>query len=220
MNGRWRLGGSTLNVGQHSEETWQMDLTKKPGEGGITQTLDAAVSGDSQAAAQLLALVYDELRRLARVRMARAHPGETLTPTELVHEAYLRVAGKTSCLEGRRHFFFSASRAMRDITVESARRKASLKRGGGYLRIELEGAEVAFAAPREDLLDLDRALSRLERERPDRAQVVQLRYFGGLTEPEIAELMGLSLATVKRRWMYARAWLLRELSQPSLAAQE
>jgi RNA polymerase sigma factor (TIGR02999 family) len=197
-----------------------MDLPKKPGESDVTRILNAAFSGGSQTAAQLLPLVYDELRRLARARTARARPGDTLTPTDLVHEAYLRMAaGGTSHFEGRRHFFFSVSRAMHDITVESARRKASLKRGGRYLRVELEEAETAFTAPRENLLDLDRALSKLHRERPDRAQVVELRYFGGLTEPEIAEVMGLSQATVKRRWRYARAWLLREISGPSPAAQ-
>jgi RNA polymerase sigma factor (TIGR02999 family) len=197
-----------------------MEPTEKSVEGDITRNLNAVAGGDRQAAAQLLPLVYDELRRIARARMARARPGGTLTPTELVHEAYLRlVGGKASSFEGRRHFFFSASRAMRDITVESARRKASLKRGGDCLRVDLEGAEIAFTTERENVLDLDRALSKLERERPERAQVVQLRYFGGLTEPEIAEVLGLSPATVKRRWKYTRAWLLRELSRGAPAQE-
>jgi RNA polymerase sigma factor (TIGR02999 family) len=198
---------------KENEAVDRMDLPKEYGEGDVTRAQDAAVSGGSQAAAELLPLVYDELCRLGRARVARFRPDETLTPTELVHEAYLRVAGgKASCFEGRRHFFFSASRAMHDIAVESTRRKSSLKRGGDFLRVELEEAEVASTMPREDVLDLHRALSKLGRERPGRAQVVQLRYFGGLSEPETAEMMGLSLSTVKRRWRSARAWLLRELS--------
>lgn len=180
----------------------------------LADILESAADGDSQAAAQLLPLVYDELRRLARARMARARSGETLTPTALVHEAYLRVlGGKTASFEGRRHFFFAASRAMRDIMVENARRKASLKRGGDLLRIELEGAEMAIHASPENLLDLERALDKLEQASPERAQVVALSYFSGLTQPEIAEVMGLSLATIERRLSYARAWLRRELSQ-------
>jgi len=198
-----------------------MEMPKESGEGDVTRAQDAAVSGGSQTVAQLVPLVYDELLRLARARMGRVRPGETLTPTELVHEAYLRMAiGQTSCFEGRRHFFFSASRAMRDVTVEIARRNTSLKRGGDYLRVELEEAEIVSTTPRENVMDLDRALSKLKRERPDRAQVVDLRYFGGLTEAKIAVAMGLSLATVKRRLRYVHAWLLRELSRPAPAAQE
>ncbi len=180
----------------------------------LASILESAAGGDAQAASRLLPLVYDELRRLARARMARVRPGQTLTPTALVHEAYLRVAGRrTDGFEGRRHFFFAASRAMRDIMIESARRKASRKRGGDLLRLELEGAQLALQTPRENLFDLDRALDRLEDASPDRAQVVLLSYFGGLTHPEIAEVTGLSLATVERKWSYARAWLRRELSQ-------
>lgn len=198
-----------------------MDLPREYREGDVTRARDAAVSGGSQTAAQLLPLAYDELLRLARTRMGRARPGETLTPTELVHEAYLRMAGgQASCFEGRRHFFFSASRAMRDVTVEIARRKTSLKRGGDYLQVELGEAEIVSTTPRENVMDLDRALLKLKRERPDRAQVVDLRYFGGLTEAKIAVAMGLSLATVKRRLGYVHAWLLRELSRPALAAQK
>ena len=197
-----------------------MNMPKESGEGHVTRDLDAAFSGGSQTAAQLLPLVYDELLRLARARMGRPRPGEMLTPAELVHEAYLRMAGdQISCFEGRRHFFFSASRAMRDVTVETARRKTSLKRGGDYLRVELEEAKLVSTAPRENVMDLDRALSKLKRERPDRAQVVELRYFGGLTEAKIAVAMGISLATVKRRLRYVHAWLLGELSRPATAAQ-
>lgn len=194
-----------------------MDIPKDS-EGDVTRAPNAAVSSGSHTAAQLLPLVYDELLRVARARMGRARPGEMLTPTELVHEAYLRMAGgQTSSFEGRRHFLFSACRAMRDVKVEIARRRTSRKRGGDYLRVELEEAEIVITPPRENVMDLDRALSKLKRQRPDRAQVVELRYFGGLTEAEIAVAMGLSLTTVKRRWRDVRAWLLRELSRPAPA---
>lgn len=180
----------------------------------ITRILEAVARGESDSAAGLLPLVYEELRRLARARMARLGPGQTLTPTELVHEAYLRIAGgKQDSFEGRRHFFFAASRAMRDLLVEGVRKKGSLKRGGNCLRLSVEAAELTTVDPQEKILDLDFALRKLERVSPDRAQVVQLSYFGGLTHPEIAEVLGLSRATVERRWSYARIWLRRELLQ-------
>lgn len=187
----------------------------------ITRILEGVARGESDSAARLLPLVYDELRRLARARMARLGPGHTLTPTELVHEAYLRiVGGKNDSFEGRRHFFFAVSRAMRDLIVEGARRKGSLKRGGNYLRLPVEVAELTTVESQTDLLDLDLALQKLERESPDRAQVVVLSYFGGLTHPEIAEIMGLSRATIERRWNYARTWLRRELSRHPVARRE
>lgn len=180
----------------------------------ISRVLDAVARGETDSAARLLPLVYDELRRLARARMARLGPGQTMTPTELVHEAYLRVVdGKRDSFEGRRHFFFAVSRAMRDLLVEGARRRGSLKRGGNYLRLPVEVAELTTVDPQESILDLDFALRKLERESPERAQVVLLSYFGGLTHPEIAEVLGLSRATIERRWSYARVWLRRELSQ-------
>jgi RNA polymerase sigma factor (TIGR02999 family) len=146
--------------------------------------------------------------------MARLAPGQTMTPTELVHEAYLRVTGgQRDTFEGRRHFFFAVSRAMRDLILEGARRRGSLKRGGNYLRLPVEIAELSAVDPHENMLDLELALKKLERESPDRAQVVLLSYFGGLTHPEIAEVLGLSRATVERRWSYARIWLRRELSE-------
>lgn len=186
----------------------------------IARILDGVARGETDSAARLLPLVYDELRRLARARMARLGP-HTLTPTELVHEAYLRiVGGKNDSFEGRRHFFFAVSRAMRDLIVEGARRKGSLKRGGNYLRLPVEVAELTTTEPRTDILDLDLALQKLERESPDRAQVVVLSYFAGLTHPEIAEIMGLSRATIERRWNYARVWLRRELSRHPAARRE
>ena len=185
-----------------------------PEDNEITRLLHAVSCGEQDSAADLLPLVYDELRRLARVRMARLCPGQTLTPTELVHEAYLRVAGgKRDTFEGRRHFFFAVSRAMRDLIVECARRKESLKRGGNYLLLPVEVAGLIAVDPQEEVLDLDFALKKLERESPDRARVVLLSYFGGLTHTEIAEVLGLSVATIERRWSFARIWLRRELSQ-------
>lgn len=187
----------------------------------ITRILDAVAHGESDSAACLLPLVYDELRRLARARMARLGPGQTLTPTELVHEAYLRVAGgKRDSFEGRRHFFFAVSRAMRDLITEGVRRRGSLKRGGSYLLLPVEPFELAIVNPKENILDLDFALKKLERESPGRAQVVLLSYFGGLTHPEIAEVLGLSRATVERRWSYARLWLRRELSRRPASGRE
>lgn len=169
--------------------------------------------GELEPADQILPIVYEELRRLARARVSRRGPSETLTPTELVHEAYVRLSRRRrGVFEGRRHFFFAAARAMRDILVEKARRKDSLKRGGGAAKVSLDGVELAVVAPRVNLLDLDRALARLEAESPGRLQVVMLSYFGGLTHPEIAEVLGISRATVERRWAYAKAWLRRELT--------
>lgn len=165
------------------------------------------------AADLLLPLVYDELRGLAAVRLARLRPGQTLQPTALVHDAYLRIAERRDrSWTGRSHFFFVAARAMRDILVEDARRKASLKRGGNWRRIDGLDLPAACDEPREDLLTLDGALARLEHESPEQYEVVMLRYFTGLTNDEIAELLQTSASTIKRRWRFARAWLHRELT--------
>lgn len=174
----------------------------------------------SQAATQLLPQVYEELCSLAKARLARSRAREALTPPELVHETYLRLATRQAGFDSCRHFFFAASRAMRDILVENARRRASLKRGGDAMWLELEGVELAAQPPPEKLLDLERALAKLERTYPDRARVFLLSYFGGYTHPEIAELIGHSRATVERRSSRARAWLRRELSRSSGGRQE
>lgn len=179
----------------------------------LTRVFEAVARGDGQAAQRLLPLVYDELHRLARAQLARFAPDLALTPTEVVHEAYLRIwRNEPVTFEGHRHFFFVAIRAMRDVLVENARRKDSLKRGGDHTRVTM--AEVGIAMPSEDVRELYRALEKLEREKPENARVVRLRYFGGLTHEEIAEVTGCSRATVKRRWTQARAWLRRELSSP------
>ncbi len=181
-------------------------------DGQLERTLAAAAGGDTGAARTLLGMVYDELRELARARMAGLPAGQTLQPTALVHEAYLRVAGDGgAAFENRRHFFFAAARAMRDILVEQARRRASLKRGGGRRREALDDPEFELGAEPEDVVAIGGALDELEREDPEGARVVALRFFVGLTHEQIAEVLGVSLSTVERRWRFARAWLGRDL---------
>lgn len=163
-------------------------------------------------AERFLPLVYDDLLRLARRWVARSGTGESFTPAELVHEAYLRLAARTCRrFEGRHHFFFAASRAMRDLMVEGSRRRATAKRGGGCAVVELVEAETVNAE-RKDFADLHRALLRLACQDREGARTVVLSYFVGLTHREIAEVTGVSRATVERRWTSARAWLRRELA--------
>ena len=165
----------------------------------VTRMLHAASAGDARASAELLPLVYDELRELARARMARTPPGNTLQPTALVHEAYLRLVGRdASSWNSRGHFFAAAAQAMRQILVDQARRKGRLKHGGGLGRVDLDRAEPVIEPPTDDILALDEALNRLEQDDPRKVQVVMLRYFAGLTEAETAAAMDLSPATVRR----------------------
>jgi RNA polymerase sigma factor (TIGR02999 family) len=178
----------------------------------VTQILSAIEAGDPNAAAKLLPLVYDELRKLAAARLAEERPGQTLQATALVHEAYLRLVGGTQPREwnGRGHFFAAAAEAMRRILVDDARRKQAEKRGGGMRRVGLDAT--APAAPpdesaADDLLALDEALRQFEAEEPLRARLVKLRYFAGLSIPEAAAALGVSVATAKRHWVYARSWL-------------
>jgi RNA polymerase sigma factor (TIGR02999 family) len=181
----------------------------------VTAILRAAGQGDGTAAARLLPLVYGELRKLARARMARLPPGQTLQPTALVHEAYLRLLGKAGLhLESRRHFFFAAARAMRDILVEQARSKAGPRRGGGRRRVELrEDAATCGPAP-EEVLALHEALAELEKEDPLKAQIVNLRYFAGMSMEETAQVLGLSERTLHRHWRFVKAWLKSRLDAP------
>ncbi len=181
----------------------------------VTRLIDAAAAGDSRAAAELLPLVYAELRKLAEVRLANEKPGQTLQATALVHEAYLRLVGADPAQpwNGRGHFFAAAAEAMRRILVEAARRKGRHKHGGGRQRVDLEAAATVTPDDRaDDLLALDEALTALAREDPAKAELVQLRYFAGLTLEEAAACQGVSLATAKRRWTTARAWLFDALS--------
>ncbi|HEX7448429.1 MAG TPA: ECF-type sigma factor [Pirellulales bacterium] len=181
----------------------------------ITYILSAIDQGDSQAAAQLLPLVYDELRKLAAEKMARERPGQTLQTTALVHEAYLRLVDveKVQHWNSRGHFFAAAAEAMRRILVEQARRKHSKKHGGELIRVALPD-EIADPQPRrEDLLVLNEALDRLERHDSQAAALVKLRYFAGLSHQEAAESLGISRGVADRLWALARAWLHRELAK-------
>jgi RNA polymerase sigma factor (TIGR02999 family) len=179
----------------------------------ITQVLDAVAAGDRQAAAQLLPLVYAELRRLAALRLSQEAPGQTLQPTALVHEAYLRLVGDADerCWNSRGHFFGAAAEAMRRILVESARRKQRVKHGGELQRVDLDAQDVPVRPPPEEVLALDEALTRLAAQDPDAAQVVDLRFFAGLSIEEAAEALGVSRATAYRQWTYAKAWLRCEI---------
>ena len=179
----------------------------------VSVVLQAAQAGNRQAAADLLPLVYAELHQLARARPGRQAPGKTLTPTALVHEAYVRIAGDSAVSwEGRQHFFFAAARAMRDILVEQARRKAAPKHGGGLRREELDDACALLEPPSEDVLAVHDALTELEQRDPLKAQIVLLRYFTGLTMDETAAILGLAERTLDRHWRYIRAWLMKRLS--------
>jgi RNA polymerase sigma factor (TIGR02999 family) len=177
----------------------------------VTQVLDAIAQGDPHAAGRLLPLVYDELRRLAAQKLAQEKPGQTLQATALVHEAYLRLVGKRDeqSWNSRGHFFAAAAEAMRRILVENARRRRSLKRGGGQVRHDLDDLQLAAPEPLEDLLALDDALNRLTVVDPVKAELVKLRYFAGMTIEEAADALGISSATAKRYWTYARAWLFQ-----------
>ena len=179
----------------------------------VTQILSAVEAGDPKAAAELLPLVYEELRKLAAVRLAEERPGQTLQATALVHEAYLRLVGPTDApkWDGRGHFFAAAGEAMRRILVDQARRKQTEKHGGGLQRRELDAEAVVALEPKVDLVALDAALSRLAEYDPQKAKLVELRYFAGLTGEQAAQVLGLSASTVDRLWVYTRAWLRREM---------
>ena len=183
----------------------------------VTRLLDAAAAGDRKAAADLLPLVYDELRKLAVARMAAEPPDQTLQPTALVHEAYLRLIGQADQPRwaNRGHFFAAAAEAMRRILVDKARRKQRLRHGGDRQQHPLEDNEPAIAAPVDalDLLALSEALDGLEAASPRRAQLVKLRYFAGFTLPEAAQMLGVSQSTAEADWTYAKAWLKREMEK-------
>jgi RNA polymerase sigma factor (TIGR02999 family) len=182
----------------------------------VTRILEAIEQGDAQAADRLLPLVYDELRRIAAFKMAQEAPGHTLQATALVHEAWLRLVGDGNPrFAGRAHFFAAAAEAMRRILVESARRKHSLKRGGGAERAELQDSHLVQNAPSDEVLAVDEALNELAANDPTSADLVKLRYFVGLTMEEAAIALGLPLRTAERLWTYARAWLRRKIGGTS-----
>lgn len=178
----------------------------------ITQALQALERGEGRAAEQLLPLVYDELRRLAAHKMAGERAGQTLQPTALVHEAWLKIAGEGNAqFANRQHFFKAAAVAMQQILIDIARRKQRLKHGGNAGLDELHESRIAMAVPSEELLAVNEALAALALEDPQAAEVVQMRYFVGLTIPEIAAALDLAPRTVDRHWAFARAWLKRTI---------
>jgi RNA polymerase sigma factor (TIGR02999 family) len=181
----------------------------------VTRVLEAAAAGDPAAAADLLPLVYAELRALAAQRLAREKPGQTLQPTALVHEAYLRIVGTGAGdhWNGRGHFFAAAAEAMRRIVIDQARHKQSLRQGGGRKRRPIDRVEIAAPECPADVLALNDALGRFEAIDPAKAELVKLRFFAGLTIPQAAEALGISATTAERYWSYARAWLHAELSK-------
>ncbi|MBA4147675.1 MAG: sigma-70 family RNA polymerase sigma factor [Verrucomicrobia bacterium] len=181
----------------------------------ITRILTAIEGGDGQAANELLPVVYDEMRKLARYKMAKEAPGHTLQPTALVHEAWLRLMGPTQKQEwdGRGHFFAAAAEAMRRILVESARRKKRVKHGGEFQRVDVNDVELPSPLPDDELLALDEALDRLVVVDSRAAMVVKLCFFVGLTQEQAAKELGVSLATAERLWSFARAWLFREMQK-------
>ncbi len=181
----------------------------------VAHTLLQIESGDSAAAEQLLPLVYDELRKLAAAKLACERPGQTLQATALVHEAYMRLVGggeSAPTWENRGHFFSAAAEAMRRILVERARQKGRGKRGGHFRRVDFVAAEITAGRQREDIFALDEALTQLAQTHPEKAELVKLRYFAGLTGDEAARTLGISSSTADRHWTFARAWLFRRLA--------
>ena len=182
----------------------------------VTRILHASAAGDPKATARLLPMVYEQLRRLARQKMRQERSGHTLQATALVHEAYLRIVGphadgRNISWDGQAHFFAAAAEAMRRILIDNARRKLTLKHGGGSEQVELTEDDLAVEGPSGDILALDEALEKLDREDSIKAQLVKLRYFAGLTLEEAGRMLDLSPATADRYWAFARAWLFREL---------
>ncbi len=187
----------------------------------VTRILEAAQEGDPTAADQLLPLVYDELRRLAAHRMANEAAGQTLQPTALVHEAWLRLVGNPQQQwDGRAHFFGAAAEAMRRILIDRARRRGAIRHGGGQQRVDLEEVDLASPAEDDQLLAVSEALDKLAIEHKVEAELVKLRYFVGLTNDEAAEVLGISPRTAKYYWTHARAWLFREIVSRRARAEE
>jgi RNA polymerase sigma factor (TIGR02999 family) len=178
----------------------------------LTQMLQAIRRGDGRASDELLPLVYNELRQLASARMAQEAGGQTLQATALVHEAWLRMVGAGDrTWQNRAHFFGAAAEAMRRILVENARRKSRVKRGGGQIRMDVEDVDLAAATPDEKVLLMDEALEELKAQDPEKARLVVLKFFGGLTNQEVAENLGVTERTVERQWAYAKAWLFEKI---------
>jgi RNA polymerase sigma factor (TIGR02999 family) len=180
----------------------------------VTRILNAIEQGDARAADELLPLVYEELRLLAAHRLSREVPGQTLQATALVHEVYIRlIGGEAENWDSGRHFFAAAAEAMRRILVDNVRRKKSQKRGGGRQKVNLDNLAVVEKNPYDDIIELDEALTKLANQEPEVAELVKLRYFGGLTLEQAAKVKGISRRTAGRHWNYARLWLYREMAK-------
>jgi RNA polymerase sigma factor (TIGR02999 family) len=184
----------------------------------VTRILNAVEQGDLHAAEQLLPMVYDELRQLAAAKLAQEKPGQTLDATALVHEAYLRMVGDRQ-FASRRHFFAAAAEAMRLILIDSARRKATARHGGGLRRIPLIDVQQVSTSP-DELLALDDALTHFSSQEPAKAELVKLRFFARMSNPEAAAALGISVATAERWWAFARTWLYAHLAEPAEKAPE
>jgi RNA polymerase sigma factor (TIGR02999 family) len=186
----------------------------------VTRILQSIGAGEKQASAQLLPLVYEELRKLAASKMAQEAPGQTLQPTALVHEAWLKLSGNQGAQwESRRHFFGAAAEAMRRILIDNARRKAAQRHGGDQQRVDILEIDLAAPGPDDELLALNEALERFEALDKTKAELIKLRYFAGLTIEEAAGTLGISLATAKRWWTYSRAWLFKEIREKNLSTE-
>ena len=180
----------------------------------VTRILESVTAGKAQAADELLPLVYAELRKLAAARMSHESPNQTLQPTALVHEAWLRLAGNQNVKwEGRAHFFGAAAEAMRRILIDRARRKQALRHGGGQERLDVDEVDIAAPAKDDELLAMDEALKKFTQVDRQKAELVKLRYFGGLTFEDAAEVLQISVPTANRWWAYARAWLFEEINR-------
>lgn len=181
----------------------------------VTSILSQIENGDPSRSDQLLPLVYEELRKLAAARLANEKPGQTLQATALVHEAYIRLVNveKAQQWDSRRHFFCAAAESMRRILIEKARRKGRLKRGGDFNRVSLEEVEASSETSQLDLMALDEAINKLAKEFPDKAEIVRLRFFAGLSHEEVGEILGVSTVTIKRHWRFARVWLHRQMQE-------
>ena len=187
----------------------------------VTRILSAIQHGNAQAAKELLPLVYDELRRLAAAKLAHENPGQTLQPTALVHEAWLRLGGQENqAWNGRPHFFGAAAEAMRRILIDNARRKRARRHGGGQQRLDVQEIEIAADVLDDDLLEVNAALERFAALDKQKAELVKLRYFTGLTIAEAAEILGVSAPTANRWWAYARAWLHKEIADQKTVASD
>jgi RNA polymerase sigma factor (TIGR02999 family) len=202
------------SIGEHALSVVTSSLSQSLGENmsDATLLLTAVEQGDPTAAEQLLDLLYGELRRLAARKMAQEAPGQTLQPTALVHEAWLRLVGsKTPRFQNRAHFFSAAAEAMRRILIDRARRKLTQRHGGSFERVDLEGQDLAEPAADEQLLAVHEVLDNLAKDHPIQAEVVKLRYFVGMTNEETAKALGISVATVKNYWTFARTWIFNEI---------